>query len=173
MHGTRSCVPPRYGRALPLGSHRDHVNRQRPTASCHPRSAACGRAALCASGLGGCCEQHLFRRRGVLEQHAEHHQDGVEGFHHLGRAEGAVSAHTPASARDGTLEAHRLGYIAEAGRGRPRPPTARYHTARCRVWYQHLSGWLRRRAGLAMYPHRSKSSKMNVLLPICASATYT
>ena len=157
MHGTRSCVPPRYGRALPLGSHRHHVNRQRPTASCHPRSAACDRAALCASGLGGCCEQHLVRRRGVLEQHAEHHQDGVEGSHHLWRAVGAVSAHTPASAWDGTLEAHQHGYIAEAGRGRPRPLTARQHTAPCRVCCPHLSGPLRRRQRLAMYPHSSWS----------------
>ena len=153
--GTSSCAPARCSRALLLDGHRYDVKRQRPTASCHPRSAACGRAALCASGLGGCCQQHLFRRRGVLEQHAEHHQDGVEGSHHLWRAVGAVSAHTPASARDGTLEAHRLGYIAEAGRGRPRPLTARQHTAPCRVCCPHLSGPLRRRQRLAMYPHSS------------------
>ena len=153
--GTSSCAPARCSRALPLDDHRDGVQRQRRTASCHPRSAVCGRAALCASGLGEWGEHHLFRRGGVLEQHAEHHQDGVEGSHHLWPAVGAVSAHTPASARDGTLEAHRLGYIAEAGRARPRPPTAREHTAPCRVCSPRLSGPLRRRQRLAMYPHSS------------------
>ena len=153
--GTSSCAPARCSRALLLDGHRHDVKRQRPTASCHPRSAACGRAALCASGLGGCCEQHLVRRRGVLEQHAEDHQDGVEGSHHLWPAVGAVSAHTPASARDGTLEAHRHGYIAEAGRGRPRPPTAGAHTRRGPVCAPRLSGPLRRRQRLAMYPCRS------------------
>ena len=155
VHTTSFCSAASPRRAKPRCTHRKVVERQCQTSSCRTRSAACSQAVLCASGLGGCCEQHLVRRRGVLEQHAEHHQDGVEGSHHLWPAVGAVSDHTQASAWDGTLEAHRLGYIAEAGRGRPQPPTARYHTAPCRVWYPHLSGSLRRRQRLAMYPHSS------------------
>ena len=113
VDGTSSCAPARCSRALPLDSHRDGVQRQRRTASCHPRSAVCGRAALRASGLGEWCEQHLVRRRGVQEQHAEHHQDGVEGFHRLEPALGRVTAHTATSAVDGRCCA-RLGPLSQS-----------------------------------------------------------
>ena len=113
VDGTSSCTPARCSRALPLDGHRDGVQRQRRTASCHPRSAVCGRAALRASGLGEWCEQHLVRRRGVQEQHAEHHQDGVEGFHYLEPALGRVAAHTPTSARGGRCCA-RLGPLSQS-----------------------------------------------------------
>ena len=78
MDGTSSCVPARCSRGLPLDGHRVDVQRQRRTASCHPRSAVCGRAALCASGLGEQREQHLVRVQGVHDQHAEHHEDSAE-----------------------------------------------------------------------------------------------
>ena len=75
---------------------------------------------------------------------------------------------------DGRLgtAAHQKGYMAEAGSACSRCPTARYHTARCRVCCPHLSGWLRRRAGLAMYPFWSRERKMNVLYRFCTPAIY-
>ena len=85
VYSASSCVPPRCSRALPLDGHRDDVQKQRRPASCHPRSAACDRVALCASVLGERCEQHLVRRRRVHEQHVEHHQDSAEECHPWGQ----------------------------------------------------------------------------------------
>ena len=50
VDGTSSCVPARCSRALPLDGHRDGVERQCRTASCHPRSAACGWASCVQAG---------------------------------------------------------------------------------------------------------------------------
>jgi len=43
--GASSCAPPRCSSTLPLGSHQEQLPRQRPIATCQPRSAAWGQAA--------------------------------------------------------------------------------------------------------------------------------
>ena len=99
--GASSCSAARHREAEPLCTDRKVVERQCQTSSCRARSAGCGQAGLCASGLGGGWERCLVGRCGSAEQHGEHRLDGAEARKPWQPSLAAAGAHTPTSPGDG------------------------------------------------------------------------
>ena len=175
-HTETSNINTTHNHAKPLCMHRLPVHWQCLTAASRQPSQRTGWSAHTLTSVRHTLATCQSRRAYELLDHEDHGLDGGDQLQPLGPPAGRAAAAEAVATADGRLEGHHAAPVRVHGGGRMSSlassdcMAATQHDARCRVCRPHLSGLLRCRAGLAMYPHCSRSRRLNVLCTFCPTS---